>query len=189
MALEYLDLENKLYVPTTQLFGQLQVDLTAIYESSRNNLIQIHREIALLGREFYDAPLETLAIWYDQAVSYGTGLYADWLDNVLPRVEERYREMTDASADFVATARDNIHFMIENPQQVTAEAIQWITDNVTMASTASLELIAQLQDKTTEIVALLSEQPLQTLDAGVKQVLAGLLESYFEMVTSLLAVL
>lgn len=104
--------------------------------------------------------LKTFGIWYTQAVADNAGIYTGWFETAPPQIEYSHQEMKVSTAVFIAKARNEINFMMENSQQVTTEAMQSLTDNLTMASSASLELIEQQQDKTGEIVVLLLEEPL-----------------------------
>ncbi|WP_031434155.1 hypothetical protein [Methylomarinum vadi] len=187
MAFEFLDLENKMYIPTQQLLNQFRKDLVGLPGTIRENLIQLHHEAAVLGREFYAAPLDTLTRWYDQAVIYGTELYAGFFENIIPQVEANYQEIASMTTDWVGRTRDNINYMVENPQQITTEAIQTMTENLTAVGNLSKEMVEELQDKTAEIIALLLDHPWQTLESGAMDLLANLLDGYFELVSSLLA--
>nr|WP_305909689.1 hypothetical protein [Methylomarinum sp. Ch1-1]MDP4522619.1 hypothetical protein [Methylomarinum sp. Ch1-1] len=81
MAYEYLDLENKLYIPTQKLLDQIQLDLAGLFTMIRQGAIDAHNSLAVLGREWYDDPIATSERWYNQAVAYGADLYAVFLKN------------------------------------------------------------------------------------------------------------
>lgn len=187
MAFEYLDLENKMYAPTQQLLNQLQINLTELYETIRQSLLHAHNEVAVLGREFYDAPLDTTSRWYDQAIIYGTDLYAVFFDVVLPKAEANYQEILIAASDWTDRTRETISFMVENPSQVTVEAIQTMTENLTTVGNVSMEMVQDLQNKTAEIVVLLLRHPWQTLETATMELLSDLLNGYFELVSALLS--
>lgn len=189
MAFEYLDLENKMYIPTQKLISQIQLDLLSLYASLRQHLIDWHTQFAGLAKEFYDNPVATSALWYDQSVSFATDLYAKLNAQLLPKAQRSYEEMLATASEVAAQTQDTISYMVDNPEQVTAEAIATMSETLTAAGNVSAELIDEIQAKTSEIVALLLEQPLQTLEATYMQVLSSLLESYFELVSNLLITL
>ncbi len=198
MAFEYLDLENKMYVPTQQLISQIQLDLISLYASVRQHLIDAHSTLAVLCKEFYDNPVATMALWYNQSANYCTELYAGITEQLIPQVQSDYEKLlaqvqTDyekilaSASEFALQTRDNISYMTENPEQVTAEAIEAMNETLTAAGNVSTELLDELQTKTSEIITLLLEQPLQTMEAAYMQVLTSLLNSYFELVSGILA--
>ena len=187
MAFEHLDLENKWYIPTQQLLDQLQIDLATLHDAAIQSLIRIHDNIAALSAELYDAPLSTLTRWYDQAVGVSVNLYASFLEVAIPQIEANYREILTTTTDWSNKTREHIAFMVDNPEQVTTEAIQTITENLTAIGNVSAELTEYLQEKTAAIVALLLEHPWQTLESASMELLSNLLKGYFELVSSLLA--
>ena len=176
MAFEYLDLENKLYIPMQQLITQIQLDLVSFYTSIRQTSIDVHNSLATLGKELYDSPVETLTLWFNQASGYGTELYAVFAEQLKPLAETSYEEMLTSASDYAVKIRDTVGYVTENPEQVTAEAIASMTSTRTAAGNVSAE-----------IVALLLEQPLQTLEPAYMELLSSLLNGYFELVSTLLA--
>ncbi len=114
MAIESLDLENKLYVPTRQLLARLQTELVSYYQIVRLSVIKAHDQVAMLGKEFYDAPQETLALCNDRSVLYVSGFYADLFETVLPGVEANYRQVLTATSDFAARSRKYVDYLVEN---------------------------------------------------------------------------
>lgn len=186
MAFENLDLESKVYIPTQQLISQLQNDLATLYVTIRQGLIDAHNTVAILGKEVYDNPLETLSAWYNQSVASCTELYAGFFEKVLPKAEHNYEQMLVMVSGYSDQAQNSLIYMVENPQQVSADAIESITESLSATADVSSELFEVLQEKTAEIITLLSEQPLQTLEAATMETLSALLDAYFELVNVLL---
>jgi hypothetical protein len=89
--------------------------------------------------------------------------------------------------DFGLKTMDSINHIIDNPEQVSAETIESMTETLAMASNISSELVTELQGKSSEIMGLLLEQPMQTLEAAYTEILSSLLNGYFELVTNILA--
>lgn len=187
MALEYLDLENKLYIPTQTLITQIHYSLINIYGFIRQYLIDTQDTVSALGQEWYDNPIETTTLWYEQSVNYGTDIYVKVLDQLLPQTKATYNEMLVTANDLGIKTMDSINHIIDNPEQVSAETIESMTETLTMASNISSELVNELQGKSSEIIGLLLEQPMQTLEAAYMEILSSLLNGYFEVVSNILA--
>lgn len=187
MAFENLDLESKVYIPTQQLIGQWQSDLAALYLTIRQNLVEAHHAVAALGKEVYDNPLKTLSDWYNQTVTACVDLYAELFEQVLPQAEQSYDHVLAVASNYAEKTKDSLNYLIENPQQVSADAIEAMTESLSAAGEASTELFEALQEKSAEIVTLLTEHPLQTLESAAMESLSALLDVYFELVSALLA--
>lgn len=186
MSFEYLDLENKLYIPTQSLITQIHYSLINIYGFIRQFLIDANSTVAALGLEWYDNPIDTTVSWYEQSVIYGADLYARVLDELLPQTQATYIEMLAVANNISMNTIDSIYHIIDNPEQVSAETIESMTETLSMASDISLELVNELQSKSAEIIALLLEQPMQTLEAAYMELLSSLLNGYFELVSNIL---
>lgn len=186
MAFENLDLESKVYIPTQQLVAQLQADFLNGYSALRQELIDAHDTVAMLSKKVYDNPGETLPAWYDQAVASCTDLYAGWFEKVLPQAEQSYLHALTATSDTIIKAQNSLAYIIENPKQVSAEAIETITKSFASAGDVSAELLEAVEAKSAEIIALLSEHPIQTLESATMETLTVLLDAYFDLVNALL---
>jgi len=186
MAFEFLDLDNKLYTPTKMLSSQFQSELSHLYLAVRQYLIDAHRSLALSGKEWYENPVETTKQWGDVSVAYGSEVYAKVTNELIPQAEAEYADFLLAANDLGARTKQSINYVVENPNQVTTETIESITQSLTEAGNLSTELATELQLQTSEIVALLLEQPMQTLESAYMEILSSLLNGYFELVSNIL---
>jgi len=186
MAFEFLDLESKLYTPTKMLTSQLQNEFVNLYAAIRQTLIDAHSSIALSGKQWYANPIETTTQWSEISAAYGSELYAKLTNELIPQAEAEYTDLLVAANDFGVRTIQSIDFAIENPSQVSTEAIQSITGSLTEAGNLSTELAAELQFKTEEIVELLIAQPILTLESAYMEILTSLLNGYFELVSNIL---
>ena len=189
VAFEFLDLENKLNIPTQELWVKLQSELINLYAIIQQFSIETHDTIAALGVEWYTEPVLTTRQWYHQAVASGTELYAKVTGEILPQAEAKVDELVVAANEFGTKTVDSMMFVIDHPEQVTAESIEFLTESLAGAKDISTELALEIQEKGSEIIALLLEQPLQTLESAYMELLTTLLNSYFELVSNILATL
>ncbi len=109
MAFEYLDLENKLYIPTQTLITQFQNELMSLYLVIHQSLIDAHCTVALLSREWYNNPMDTTSQWFELSVNYGSELYAKVDNDLIPKAEVEYEEVLSAVNDFGVKTRESIN--------------------------------------------------------------------------------
>ncbi len=125
-------------------------------------------------------------LWYQQSVIYTAVLYSKILDELLPQTEATCTEMLAVANDFGIKTIDRVTHFIDNPEQVSVETIESITETFSMASDISSELVSELQNKSAEIIRLLLEQPMQTFESAYMELLSNLLNGYFQLVTNIL---
>ncbi|MCK5831119.1 MAG: hypothetical protein KAH20_12555 [Methylococcales bacterium] len=186
MAFEYLDLENKLFIPTQTLWTKLQVELINLVTKVRQFLIEVHDTVAALGVEWYDSPILTTTKWYDHSVILGNELYVKVTDEFWPQAEIQYDEILVATHESGSKILNTYYYFKENPEQVSIDSIEFLTESLVKVGNISAELTAELQTKGAEIVSLLLEQPLQTFELACKEILTALLNGYFEIVSNIL---
>ncbi len=189
MAFEYLDLETKVYLPTQALINQLQIDVISLYGMLTQFMLAAHQKMAVLGNTWYAEPIATSKLWYGQWVEYGTVMYAVLLDEILPQAETTYTAMLTSSNQFSVNVLNNLNYIIDNPEQVSAESIEFMTETLIHVGNVSTEMASELQTKTAEIVELLMQQPLEMLEASYISILTGLLDTYFALVSNILMML
>ncbi len=188
MALENLDLENKLIIPTQELMAQIQLDLATLYASLRQMAIDAHELVAVLGKQWYDQPMETTVAWYQAGQGYANGVYQTAVNDWVPQIENSYEQALETVVDYSLQARGGFEYLLDNPDKVSAEAIESITEAMVATGNLSMEMVVKLQETSAEIIALLMEQPLQTLQTAYVDVLNGLLNTYFDLVSAALTV-
>lgn len=120
LSLRQLDLENKLILPSTQLYKQACFKLNVLYENIRNFLIDAHSTIAAAAKQVYDDPIPTLTAWYEQAASTTTLLYAQAQTTLLP-VYQSWQVKVNVSK---ARTGQYLQAFWENPEQVTLATLE-----------------------------------------------------------------
>jgi hypothetical protein len=214
-AIRQLDLENKLILPTTKLYSQVNFKLNALYQDIQTVLIDFHGKVAVAGKQLYDHPVETLTTWYEQTAYTGNALYAQVQTSVLP-IYQDWQVKVNAGKD--ATSQ-YLQAFWNNPDQVALAAIEPVTRYVTAVSVQSEHYWQLLLDNPeqfmvsafapvtgylvsltqeteavlissyyalAELFRLLMSQPSVTLQALYHNTLAALLEAYFDIISSLL---
>ncbi|MDD5275895.1 MAG: hypothetical protein PHR16_07405 [Methylovulum sp.] len=210
-----LDLENKLILPTRQLYNQVSWQLKTLYQAIRDLLIDVHSTVATLARQVYDQPVPTLTAWYEQAAQAGSIYYAQ-TEAVLMPVYHDWQIKLSAGTEKTG---QYLQALWDNPKQVATTTLEPVTQYVVTAAGQSAQYLQQLLDDPELFVAnalaplsnylsvfseaaqatLLSSyyalaelssqligQPSATLQAVYHNTLSALLEVYFEVISSLL---
>lgn len=188
MKLDSLDLEHKLYQPTQQLYTQLQLFVIGLYNDISLYLVDLHHTVAILSKRWYDSPVATTKEWYRLSADYNADMYAILMDEILPKTELAYQEVLTSANEYRMETLEQLNYMIDNPEQVTAESIEVMTETLTAAGNQSAEWLAELQGKSADIIELLLAQPLETMEAASMELLAGLLNGYFAVVSNMLQI-
>jgi len=210
-----LDLENKLILPTTQLYQQIGFQLNVLYRDIRNTLIDAHGAVASAAKQAYDQPLATLNAWYEQTAQTGGVLYANTQAVVLPLYQDwqgkvsvgrekasRYWQafwdnpeqatveaLAPATRYVTAAAEQSgqqLQLFLQNPEQYLAGALEPITLYLGSFSAAAEARLVSSYYALAELSGLLMAQPSATVQALYRNTLAALLDVYFELVSSLL---
>lgn len=197
LVLKPLDLENKLFLPTTKLYSQTVWQLNNLYQDIKTALTNFHSYVSAQGQQFYEHPVDTATAWYGQTVDFGARVYAAMSDRLLPKAEAIYQ---DTVADVVELGHQTSTFwqaFYENPEAFTASLIAPVTakinslvgvsgDYINASIDATGAYLMSLYAAMVDLFKLLLEQPGATLTALYQNTLALLLDSYYELVTSLL---
>lgn len=186
MKLEDLDLQNKVYLPTQELMDKVQQDLIGIYNDASRYAVDVHDTLALLSKRWYENPVETSKIWYQQSLDYGADVYAVFINDVVPKTGLAYQNMMAAADTYRIEMMDKLNYLVENPEQVTAETVEMMTRSLSVAGDVSSSLWTDLQAKSSELITLLLQQPLETMESASVEILTGLLNGYFQVVSNIL---
>ncbi|MGR9115327.1 MAG: hypothetical protein ACU85E_06140 [Gammaproteobacteria bacterium] len=198
LAFKPLDLENKLFLPSSKLYTQTMWKLNSVYQEIKEVLINFHDEVATEAGRFYQNPVETSAAWYQQAVEYSTRAYAYVAAQMWPQAEAGYRQVVADVTEFGQQTGEFWHAFYENPEEVTVSLVEPISmrfNSMVDASqaymNASLETVEAyllgLYSASIELFKLLIEQPGNTITALYQNMLSALLDLYFDLVSSLLS--
>jgi hypothetical protein len=204
-VLRDLDLENKLYLPTRQLYQQFSFQLNALYQDIRGTLIEAHTLVASTAKQVYDQPTETLTAWYDQAAYHGTLFYAQAHTDLMPTyIQARQflqafwhnpEQVTVAALEPVSRYASDIagqsaHYwqtFVDSPEHVMATALAPVMDYLSALGDSGEALLLSSYYALAELASLLMEQPTATLQALYHNTLSSVLDVYFDMISSLLA--
>ncbi|WAK02116.1 hypothetical protein [Methylobacter sp. YRD-M1] len=181
-----LDLENKLFLPTSKLYAQLNGQLQTLYQDTRAALIDGHALMASSAKQLYEQPGPTLAAWYDQAASRATELHAQINEELLPKAQASYRQLVVDVADAGRETQLYLQNFMENPEAVAAAAIQPVAAYLAAASEATEAALVSGYYALASLLSQLMKQPAETLEASIHYLLSELLEFYFQAVSSLL---
>ncbi|MCK9397811.1 MAG: hypothetical protein M0Q44_19750 [Methylobacter sp.] len=216
-TIRQLDLENKLILPTTQLYGQVSFQLNSLHQDIRSALIDAHGVVAAAAKRVYEHPVETLTAWYDQAAYTGTAFYAQAQTAVLPVYQnwqakvstgkektgqylqafwDNPEQVTLAAFEpvtrYVATASEQSErywqMFMDNPEQFMLTALAPITDYMTSHSADAEAILISSYYALADFFRLLMAQPSATLQALSHNALSALLDVYFDVISSLLVI-
>lgn len=215
LNIRQFDLENKLIVPTTQLYKQISFQLNSLYQDICTALINAHTVIAAAGKQVYDQPVVTLTAWYEQAVAGSTALYATAQTTVLPVYHdwqvkvnvgkektgqylqafwENPEQVTLATLEPITryisalshTSESYWQDFIKSPEQFLLTAIAPISHNISALSDHAQAVIVSQYYALAGVLKLLIAQPANTLQAFYYDSVSALLEVYANIVSSFL---
>lgn len=199
LTLKPLDLENKLFLPTSKLYDQTVWQLNRLYQEIKEALVQFHGSISVEAERFYDHPVDTATAWYEQALGYGANIYAAVSEEIFPKVEATYQHVIADVAEFGKQGGEFWRTFYDNPEAVTVSVIESVaTQFNVMVDTSEVFIDSSLESMEAYLVGcystvadllnLLLEQPGTTLMALYQNTLSALLDSYFELVSMLLTI-
>lgn len=187
--LKPLDLENKVFLPTRELYSSLSLQLNELYRQIKTVLLDWHAEVAVAAKQFYAHPLETGSQWYAQAVDYGAQMYAQVNEVYFPKVESMYEQTIAEATQLGRQAGEFWQAFYDHPQATVAALVEPVTNYTNQALDVAEVYFVSVYSAILELFDLMLEQPTETLEAVYQNVLAGLLDVYFQMISSLLAML
>lgn len=149
LTLRQLDIENKLYLPTTKLYDHISFKLnasyqdflfqtTSLYQDICSVLSNTHTAMANTAKAVYDHPTETFSAWYEKAINTGNFYYTHVQQTVTPVFQNWQLELTTCK-DKTSTY---LQAFLDNPQQVSLKTIEPITNYIT-ATTEQSQLYTQ----------------------------------------------
>lgn len=190
MSIEDLDYQEKIIAPTKQLITQLSKQANELLAQAKESALELHDKIAEVGLEFYEHPVETATRWQAEATEKSNELYATFNDNILPAVKADYDQLIVTLVDYGLQSRQSLQVFLDNPEQITVEAFtalnQSLSTYIDNALNVSSLVLNDLSSKADEIISLLIEQPIETMETLYYQTLTNLLNSYFDIVSSAL---
>lgn len=189
LDLKPLDLENKLYLPTRELYSNLGLQLNELYQHIKTVLFDVHAQMAAAAKQFYAHPVETASQWYAQGVDYGTTTFAQLNEVYMPKVEALYERMTAEATQFGHQAGEFWQAFYDHPQATVASLVEPMTNYANQALEVSEDYLISIYSAMLELIDLLMEQPAETLEAVYQSTLAALLDGYYQLISSLLTMM
>jgi len=216
-TIRQLDLENKLILPTTKLYGQVSFQLNALYNDIRSVLIDAHHVVSAAAKQVYDHPVATMTAWYEQAVYTGTALYAQaqttvspvyqhWQAQVIARKEktthslqafwDNPEQVTRATFEPVtryvtAVAGQSEQYwqmFMDNPEQFMLTALAPVTGYLSSLTHDAEAVLISSYYALADLFSLLMAQPTATVQALCRNTLSAMLDVYFDVISSLLVI-
>ncbi len=186
MNLESLEFETKVAAPTQQLLHQVYAQLGSLYLQLREALIDFHTVIAIASKQLYDQPVETTKLWYSQLADKSSELHARLMEQVIPEAQDNYDQFVASVSDFGSESKMAFQKLVDNPEEVTAQTIESLNMFVSETADITAEQLTELKARSADLIALLLEKPAATLDSLYTELPNSMLNTYFELVSSLL---
>ncbi len=212
-----IDLENKLILPTAQLYNQVSFKVNALYQAIHNNLIDVHSRVATAAKQVYEHPVETLTALYEQTAYAGNTLYVEVQASALPVYQNwqvKVNSGKEATGQYLQAFWDNPdqvalatiepltryvtavgvqserywQLLLDNPEQLLTSALAPATGYLASLTQETEAVLISSYYVLAELFSLLMKQPSVTLQALYHNTLSALLEAYFDIISSLLAI-
>ncbi|WP_428356533.1 hypothetical protein [Methyloprofundus sp.] len=187
---ENLDYQAKIITPSKQLYQQLSTQADELFAQAKESAIELHAQIAESGLDLYQHPTETATRWQAQAVEKGNELYSILNTEIIPSAQADYIQLVSNVTNYGIRSRESFQVFLDNPEKVTVEAFTAFNQALTLFIDKSVNvssiILDELSAKADEIITLLIEQPIQTVENIYYDSLATLLNNYFEIVSSLI---
>ncbi len=187
--LKPLDLEHKVFLPTRELYSSLSLQVNELYRQIKTVLLDWHADVAFAAKQFYAHPVETGSQWYAQAIDYGAQIYAQVNEVYFPKVESMYEQTIVETTQLGRQAGEFWQAFYNHPQATVAALLEPVTNYTNQALDVADVYFASVYSAILELLDLMLEQPTETLEAVYQNALAGLLDVYFQMISSLMAML
>jgi hypothetical protein len=216
-TISQLDVKNKLILPSTELYRQISFKVNALYQDIHNSLINAHSVVATASKQVYEHPFETLTAWYEQTAYAGNTLYAQVQASVLPVYQDWQVKVSagkQATGQYLQAFWENPEqvtlvtiepltryvaaigvqserywqLLLDNPEQLLASVLAPVTGYLASLTQETEAVLISGYYVLAELFSLLMKQPSVTLQALYHNTLSALLEAYFDIISSLLAI-
>jgi len=184
------DFATKVSLPSKQLYSEVGSSLAEIWGDTKSAASDVHQKIAEVSVEFYDAPLVTASRWKEELTVKSNDMYTVVNSEIIPKIQSDYQNLASDLATYGMRTQESLQVFIDNPTQITAESFNQVSQALQVYfkqfSQVSSEWLNELGSQSGQIVNLLLEQPMSTLEAVYYDSLSVLLNSYFVLVSSML---
>jgi hypothetical protein len=210
-----LDVENKLILPTKTLYNQTTFQLNSLYQDISSALINAHDIVAIHTKQLYLNPTKTLSVWYDQATAMSTAYYTQAQAVVLPVYENwqaklntskekviqnfqvfwdnpeqvtvaTFQPLAQYVTDATKQSSQYLKLFMDNPEQFLSSAFAPVTYYLSSLSDDAEAILISSYYALADLSKLLLEQPSATIQSIYHNALSALLDTYFDIISSLL---
>lgn len=202
-----LDIDSKVILPSKQLIATLELKLSSIYQAIRETIVELNNSITAMGQEFYDRPLETVASWYDQAVTKSVDMSNAINNEVIPElngfyqsslqtVQEINQEWSNYINDSALKVSEYLLAIYENPKEMSEKSYEYLAETASQVTAMASEVYAQFVQAVTAIyqssktaINLFLDAPQASAESMYLQVASWFLELYSSLISSVLETL
>jgi hypothetical protein len=182
-AIEQVDLQSKLIQPSFQLYNQTVIQLKTAYHDAINVVLEAHENLSISSKEIYERPvLQTLTEWSDVLQKNSNELIMLVKNDVMPKADGYYQQLSMSLVETSDKVKPVLQAAWNNPKQ-TLDCVSNVAANlfsqVKTATSQSTEALVDLGN-------LFVIQPVETAQALYRNVLSSTVETYFDLVSTLL---
>jgi len=185
-----INYDEKIITPTKELYQLLSQQANELFERAAISGNELHASIANASTEFYNTPVETSLRWKSEIADKGNEFYTYLNTDIIPSAQADYQQFMSTASDYNTQAQDAIQFFIDHPKMVTLDTFNTLNHGINVFIDSSINLSAKTIDalnlQVMNIIDFLSNQPIQGLENLYYESLSLLLNSYFNVVSSLL---
>jgi len=201
------DLENKLILPSKQLYGAFEAKFSLLYQAIREALTEFHTTLASFGQQLYDHPTKTVVDWYDQAVVNSADLSTTINNEIIPELNMFYQsniqklqatnqEWSQYIQNSAIKTSDFCVEFYEHPVAMSERMVDYLQNYTNKLSTIGLDgyqqfkiAVISIYQSTLSAVDLFLDAPQASVEAIYYQVVTGLLNLYYSLVSATLELL
>lgn len=181
-AIKQVDLESKLIQPTSQLYNQTCEQLKTFYNSTINALLDTHEQMAVSAKQVYEQPTQTLTEWYGVLQQNGNEAMTLVKNELLPKMDSYYQHSVTLSVNAGEKMKMYWQHVENNPKQVTDSLFSVANNLVSQLKVLTNQSMESLLD----LGNLLVVQPVETVQALYRNSLSAVVDTYFDLVSTLL---
>ena len=182
-AIEQVDLQSKLIQPTMQLYNQTLEQLKTAYNDVVNFVLETHQQIAATSKQIYERPpLDTLTEWSSELQKNGNDLITLVKNDVIPKVDGYYQQLSTSFFETSDKVKPVLQAAWNNPKQ-TLDSVSEVTVNT---FSQIKNVASQSAEALVDLGNLFVIQPVETAQALYRNVLSSTVDTYFDLVSTLL---
>ncbi len=203
LTIRQLDVETKLIEPTSRLITQVNSQISTLIKDTESLVREWHSDIANFSIQAYEQPSETFQVVYDKSVQEWHDAYAIIHEQLWPKAEQIVIKINELSQQTQLLGQS----LMNDPKTVLSSSIDQFSTRFIHGLETSQILLNSINEQLTnwssslmalteakalslyyacgEILKLLLNQPLETVQAIFYNTVASLLDIYFHVISSL----